>query len=131
MPRRPGWCPTWPGRQGAGLLLQKEIDALTPLLSPERPFVCFLGGAKVSDKLGVLEALIERADTIGVGGAMAYTFLASRGESVGTSLVEPERFDDARRMTARASERGCELMLPDRPCRRRRARRGWLRRHER
>ena len=96
----------------AGLLLEKEIEALGSLLDPERPFVCFLGGAKVSDKLGVLEALIERADTIGVGGAMAYTFLAAQGESVGDSLVEPDRFDDALRMIARAAERGCELMLP-------------------
>lgn len=96
----------------AGLLLEKEIEALGSLLDPERPFVCFLGGAKVSDKLGVLEALIERADTIGVGGAMAYTFLAAQGESVGDSLVEPDRFDDALRMITRAAERGCELMLP-------------------
>lgn len=96
----------------AGLLLEKEIEALGSLLDPERPFVCFLGGAKVSDKLGVLEALIERADSIGVGGAMAYTFLAAQGESVGDSLIESDRFDDALRMIARATERGCELMLP-------------------
>ncbi len=96
----------------AGLLMQKELDALGAALDPERPFVCFLGGAKVSDKLGVLEALIERADTIGVGGAMAYTFLLARGEPVGRSLVEPERRDDAERMLARATERGCRLMLP-------------------
>jgi phosphoglycerate kinase len=96
----------------AGLLLEKEIEALGSLLEPEHPFVCFLGGAKVSDKLGVLEALIERADTIGVGGAMAYTFLAAKGESVGGSLIEPDRYDDALRMIARAAERGCELMLP-------------------
>jgi phosphoglycerate kinase len=96
----------------AGLLLQKEIDALGSLLDPSRPFVCFLGGAKVSDKMGVLEALIERADTIGVGGAMAYTFMAAAGEPVGASLIEPDRFEDARRMRARAVERGCELLLP-------------------
>ena len=96
----------------AGLLLQKELDALASALTPKRPFVCFLGGAKVSDKLGVLEALIERADMIGVGGAMAYTFLASRGEATGNSLVEEDRFEDAQRMTARAAERGCTLLLP-------------------
>ncbi len=96
----------------AGLLLQRELDALAAALEPERPFVCFLGGAKVSDKLGVLEALIERADTVGVGGAMAYTFLSARGEPIGRSLVEPDRLDDARRMIARAAERGCELLLP-------------------
>ena len=96
----------------AGLLLQAELDALSSTLEPEHPFVCFLGGAKVSDKLGVLEALIERADTIGVGGAMAYTFLAARGEPTGRSLVEPERLDDARRMILRADKRGCQLLLP-------------------
>ena len=99
-------------RVAAGLLLQREIDALQSVLDPERPFVCFLGGAKVSDKLGVLEALIERADTVGVGGAMAYTFLAARGEPIGRSLVELDRLDDANRMLDRAHKRGCELMLP-------------------
>lgn len=96
----------------AGLLLMEEVEALSAALRPERPFVCFLGGAKVSDKLGVLEALIERADTLAVGGAMAYTFLAARGEAVGRSLVEADRFDDARRMLARAEARGCPLLLP-------------------
>ena len=88
---------------------QRELDALASALDPERPFTCFLGGAKVSDKLGVLEALIERADTIAVGGAMAYTFLAALGEATGASLVEPDRLDDARRMMARATERGCAV----------------------
>ncbi|MEZ4330737.1 MAG: phosphoglycerate kinase [Myxococcota bacterium] len=97
----------------AGLLLMAEVEALGAALRPERPFVCFLGGAKVSDKLGVLEALIERADTVAVGGAMAYTFLAARGEAVGRSLVESDRFDDARRMLARAEARGCPLLLPN------------------
>lgn len=96
----------------AGGLLAQELEALSSALTPERPFVCFLGGAKVSDKLGVLEALIERADTVAVGGAMAYTFLAARGEAIGRSLVEPDRFDDARRMLARAEARGCPLLLP-------------------
>jgi phosphoglycerate kinase len=99
-------------RTAAGLLLQAELDALSATLEPDRPFVCFLGGAKVSDKLGVLEALIERADTIAVGGAMAYTFLAARGEATGRSLIEPERFKDALRMIARAEERPCRLLLP-------------------
>ena len=100
------------GIAAAGQLLTKELDALTSALEPERPFVCFLGGAKVSDKLGVLEALIERADTVGVGGAMAYTFLSAQGQSTGSSLVEPDRLADAKRMIARAAERGCELLLP-------------------
>ena len=96
----------------AGLLLQRELDALAVTLDPERPFVCFLGGAKVSDKLGVLEALIEKADMIGVGGAMAYTFLAARGEPIGKSLVELDRLEDANRILARSAECDCEFMLP-------------------
>jgi phosphoglycerate kinase len=96
----------------AGLLLERELDALAATLDPERPFVCFLGGAKVSDKLGVLEALIERAETIGVGGAMAYTFLAARGEPIGRSRVELDRLDEANRILKHARERQCEFMLP-------------------
>jgi len=99
-------------RAAAGLLLQSELDALRSLLTPAHPFVCFLGGAKVSDKLGVLEALVERADAIGIGGAMAYTFLRALGEPVGRSLVEEDRLDDARRVLERARARGCELLLP-------------------
>ncbi len=96
----------------AGDLLRGELAHLDRLFDPEHPFLCLLGGAKVSDKLGVLEALIERADAIAVGGAMAYTFLAAQGVDVGRSLVEPDRFDDARRMQARADEKGCRLLLP-------------------
>lgn len=96
----------------AGLLMQRELEALASALDPERPFVCFLGGAKVSDKLGVLEALVGKADTVAVGGAMAYTFLASAGQPVGRSRVEPDRLDDARRIVARAAEKNCELLLP-------------------
>jgi len=96
----------------AGDLLRGELAWLDRLFDPERPFLCLLGGAKVSDKLGVLEALIERADAIAVGGAMAYTFLAANGEAVGESLVETDRFEDARRMQDRAREKGCRLWLP-------------------
>jgi phosphoglycerate kinase len=95
--------------RGAGLLLEHEVDALSRVRdTPERPYVCILGGAKVSDKLGVLEALSQLADAIVVGGAMAYTFLLARGESVGRSLVEPDRLEAARRLL----EGQAELVLP-------------------
>lgn len=96
----------------AGLLMMRELEALRAALDPERPFVCFLGGAKVSDKLGVLEALVGRAEIVAVGGAMAYTFLAARGEAVGRSLVELDRLDDAARIMSRAHDHACEFMLP-------------------
>ena len=87
------------GDAGAGLLLERELEALTRVRDePTRPYVCVLGGAKVSDKLAVLEALAARADALIIGGAMAYTFLLARGEPVGNSLVEPERVDAARRL---------------------------------
>lgn len=90
-------CP----ERGAGLLLQREVDALSRVRDePARPYVCILGGAKVSDKLGVLEALAARADVLVIGGAMAYTFLLARGEPIGRSLVEPERIGEARRVLA-------------------------------
>lgn len=96
----------------AGALLELEMSNLDRLFTPERPFLCLLGGAKVSDKLGVLEALIERADVIAVGGAMAYTFLAAAGQGIGKSLVEPDRFDDARRIREHAAAGDCRLLLP-------------------
>ena len=96
----------------AGGLLQTELDALAVALEPERPFVCFLGGAKVSDKLGVLEALAPHADVLAVGGAMAYTFLAAKGEDVGLSLVEPDRIEDAKRVMDAAAKSGRLLLLP-------------------
>ncbi|MBW2272624.1 MAG: phosphoglycerate kinase [Deltaproteobacteria bacterium] len=96
----------------AGLLMQKELDKLQIALEPERPFLCLLGGAKVSDKLGVLEALAPRADVLAVGGAMAYTFLAAQGVAIGSSLVEPDRIEDARRVIAYAKQADCRLLLP-------------------
>ena len=92
----PQWLPS-----AAGRLLAREVDVLTGLLhDPRRPFLAVLGGAKVSDKLGVIDALLDRCDTILVGGAMAFTFLLAQGFAVGDSLVEPERADDCRRLLA-------------------------------
>jgi phosphoglycerate kinase len=95
--------------KAAGFLLEREIKALTRVRDhPERPFVCVLGGAKVSDKLAVLDSLAERADVIVIGGAMAYTFLLAQDEPVGASLVEPQQVETARRLLAG----GVEIVLP-------------------
>lgn len=97
----------------AGYLMQKELAVLSRLLqAPERPFVVILGGAKVSDKLGVITSLLERADEILIGGAMAYTFVRAQGGEVGDSLVEDERLGDAREMLERARAEGVSLRLP-------------------
>lgn len=96
----------------AGDLLRREIEQLQAVLEPQRPLLCLLGGAKVSDKLGVLEALAARADALAVGGAMAYTFMAARGETTGLSLVEADRLDAARAVEAAAEQAGCRLLLP-------------------
>jgi phosphoglycerate kinase len=98
----------------AGRLLQREVEVLGRLLTePDRPYVAVLGGAKVSDKLGVLDALIERVDALLIGGAMAFTVLAAEGGAVGDSLVEPERFDEVRTVTRRARETGTLIDLPE------------------
>jgi len=98
----------------AGRLLQREVEALSRLLhEPARPYVAVLGGAKVSDKLGTIGALVERVDALLVGGAMAFTFIAADGGSVGDSLVEPDRFDEVRAARARAEDRGVVLQLPE------------------
>ena len=99
-------------RAVAGELLENELEQLRVVLEPKRPLLCLLGGAKVSDKLAVLEALAPHANVLAVGGAMAYTFLAARGEPVGKSLVEPDRFADAQRVERAARDAGCELLLP-------------------
>jgi phosphoglycerate kinase len=98
----------------AGRLMQREVEVLSRLLSgAEEPFVAILGGAKVSDKLGTVNALVERVDALLVGGAMAFSFLAVAGTEVGRSLVEPERYDDVRRATKLADERGVLIQLPE------------------
>ena len=97
----------------AGLLMEKELQFLGHALEkPERPFVAILGGAKVSDKIEVIENLLGRVDALLIGGAMAYTFLKSRGVPVGRSLVEDERLESAREISARAQSRGVRLVLP-------------------
>ena len=98
----------------AGRLLQKEVDSLSRLQQdPPRPYVAVIGGAKVSDKCDTIGALVERVDALLVGGAMAFTFIAEAGGSTGKSLVEPERFPDVHRASARASDRGVVLQLPE------------------
>jgi phosphoglycerate kinase len=97
----------------AGRLVEHEVDVLGRLLRrPERPYVAILGGAKVSDKLSVIDALIDRVDALLVGGAMAFTMLAADGASVGRSLVEPDRFEDVRAARAKAAARGVRIELP-------------------
>ncbi len=94
----------------AGLLLQREVEFLTQALDhPKRPFVAILGGAKVSDKIGVIEALAPKVDALLIGGAMAYTFLAGLGHQTGTSLVEDDRTDDAFRLYERYKD---TILLP-------------------
>ncbi|MFL5992216.1 MAG: phosphoglycerate kinase [Rubrobacteraceae bacterium] len=94
----------------AGLLLEEEIDYLdTVLENPERPFVAILGGAKVSDKLGVIENLLGKADSLLVGGAMCFTFFKAQGYEIGKSLVEDDYLEEARRLMGEADER---LILP-------------------
>jgi len=97
----------------AGLLLQREVDALSHVLNDaERPFALILGGAKVSDKIGVINHLLERVDRVLVGGGMANTFLKAKGIDVGKSLVEEDNVDVAADVLARAEERGVDLVLP-------------------
>ena len=97
----------------AGRLLEREVEVLGKLLhDPDRPYVAVLGGAKVSDKLGVVDALIDRVDALLIGGAMAFTLVAAAGGEVGESLVERDRFDEVRAASAKAKERGVLIELP-------------------
>ena len=97
----------------AGLLLERELAVLGGLLEdPARPYVAVLGGAKVSDKLTVLENLLERVDAIAVGGAMAFTFLKAEGVDVGSSRVETDQVETVGRLVKAARERGVEVLLP-------------------
>ena len=97
----------------AGLLMEKEIDFYTQALgNPKRPYVAILGGKKVSDKIGVIEALLEKVDTLMIGGAMAYTFFKAQGYNVGNSICEMDKLDLAREIMKKADEKHVKLMLP-------------------
>lgn len=96
-----------------GYLIQKEITIMGQALSnPKRPFVAILGGAKVSDKIGVITNLLDKVDTLIVGGGMAYTFNKSRGYEIGTSLCEEDKLDLARDLMKKAEEKGVKFLLP-------------------
>ena len=96
-----------------GYLIQKELDFLgNAVESPVRPFVAILGGAKVSDKINVINNLLEKVDTLIIGGGMAYTFLKAQGFTVGSSLVEEDKVEYAKEMLAKAEEKGVKLLLP-------------------
>ena len=97
----------------SGFLIGKELDIMGKALeAPARPFVAILGGAKVSDKIAVIENLLSKADTIVIGGGMAYTFLKAMGYGVGTSLLEADKVDYAAQMIKTAAEKGVKLLLP-------------------
>ena len=96
-----------------GYLMAKEVEFLgNAVNNPARPFVTILGGAKVADKLNVIENLLNKADTLIIGGGMAYTFLAAKGYEVGKSLLDREKIDYCRDMLARAEEKGVKILLP-------------------
>jgi phosphoglycerate kinase len=97
----------------AGLLVEKELSVMGKALDdPKRPFVAVLGGAKVSDKIGVINNLLDKADTIIIGGGMAYTFLKARGLGVGSSLLEEDKVDFAKEMMDKAEKKGVMFLLP-------------------
>ncbi len=97
----------------AGFLLEKEVDTLTGIFAePERPFVAIVGGSKVSSKIGVLDHLIDSADTLIIGGGMAYTFSKAQGGEIGTSLCEEDKIELALGLLKKAADKGVKLLLP-------------------
>ena len=97
----------------AGLLVEKEVSSFSKVLSdPDRPYVVILGGSKVSDKLGVINNLIDNVDRLLIGGGMAYTFLAAQGHTVGDSLLEADQIEAVKGYLAKAQEKGIELLIP-------------------
>ena len=96
-----------------GYLIQKEISVMGSALSdPKRPFVAILGGAKVSDKIGVINNLLEKVDTLIIGGGMAYTFMNALGYSIGTSICEADKVELAKDMMAKAKDKGVKFLIP-------------------
>ncbi|MGI6621976.1 MAG: phosphoglycerate kinase [Acetivibrionales bacterium] len=96
-----------------GYLIKKELDVMGKALdNPERPFVAILGGAKVSDKISVIENLLDKVDTLIIGGGMAYTFIKAQGHDVGTSICENDKLDLANSLLVKAKEKGVNLLLP-------------------
>lgn len=100
-------------KSAAGLLMEKELEYLGRALEhPEKPFIAILGGAKVSDKIAVIENLLNKVDSLIIGGAMAYTFLKAKGQRVGKSRVEDDKLDLARQIAEQAKAKGVKLLLP-------------------
>ena len=103
-------------KAAAGLLMEKELQYLGKVVRhPERPFIAILGGAKVSDKIGVIRNLLDKVDALIIGGGMAYTFLKAQGEQVGKSLVEEDKIDLARDLLKEAKKPQSEIPVADRP----------------
>lgn len=97
----------------SGFLMEKELEFLgNAITNPERPFIAILGGAKVSDKIGVIDSLLEKVDTLIIGGGMAYTFFKAQGYEVGASICELDKLDLATNLMKKAEEKGVELVLP-------------------
>src|SRR5262249_35719607 len=100
-------------KSAAGLLMEKELQYLgRALQNPEHPFVAILGGAKVSDKIGVIQNLLTKVDAIIIGGGMAYTFLKAQGQQIGKSLVEEDKIDLAKDLLQQAKSRNVKFLLP-------------------
>ena len=96
-----------------GYLIQKEITVMgNALANPKRPFIAILGGAKVSDKIGVISNLLDKVDTLIIGGGMAYTFMKALGYSIGTSICEDDKLDLAQEMMAKAKEKNVKFLIP-------------------
>src|SRR5208337_4642721 len=100
-------------QSAAGLLMEKELNYMGKALeAPERPFIAILGGAKVSDKIEVIDNLLGKVDALLIGGGMAYTFLKAKGQDVGKSLVEADKLDVAREALKEAEAKGVRFLLP-------------------